>query len=114
MNTGKSSEPVMRFSDFKKPWETKPIERVLERRSTAVAVEPDTQYTQIGMRSHGKGIFHKDPVSGKSLGNKRVFWVHPECLVLNIVFAWEQAVGKTTERENGLIASHRFPMYAPK
>lgn len=33
---------------------------------------------------------------------------------MNIVFAWERAVAKTTEKENGMIASHRFPMYKPK
>ena len=32
---------------------------------------------------------------------------------MNIVFAWEQAVAKTTEKETGMIASHRFPMYSP-
>lgn len=96
------------------PWQTKAVEEILRRRSTAVEVESDATYVQIGLRSHGKGIFHKQSVTGKSLGNKRVFWVQPDYLVLNIVFAWEQAVGKTTESENGLIASHRFPMYEPK
>ena len=114
MSASKTTAPQIRFPEFNDPWETKPIEQILERRSTAVKVEPEKQYTQIGMRSHGKGIFHKKPVTGKSLGNKRVFWIHPDCLVMNIIFAWEQAVGKTTDEEEGLIASHRFPMYAPK
>lgn len=74
----------------------------------------DVQYREIGIRSHAKGIFHKEPVTGKSLGNKSVFWVEPDCFVVNIVFAWEQAVAKTTEAEVGMIASHRFPMYKPK
>lgn len=70
-------------------------------------------YQQIGIRSHGKGIFYKEMVSGKDLGNKRVFWIEANCLILNIVFAWEQAVAKTTESEIGMIASHRFPMFKP-
>ncbi len=114
MNSSETIEPPIRFPEFKEPWETRPIAHILKRCSTAVELEPETQYTQIGLRSHGKGIFYKKPVTGKSLGNKRVFWIQPGCLALNIVFAWEQAVGKTTERERGLIASHRFPMYAPK
>lgn len=69
---------------------------------------------ELSVRSHGKGIFHKDEVTGKELGNKRVFWVEPNCFVVNIVFAWERAVAKTTDNENGMIASHRFPMYRPK
>lgn len=32
---------------------------------------------------------------------------------MNIVFAWEQAIGKTTENEIGMIGSHRFPMFRP-
>ncbi|MDB4537417.1 restriction endonuclease subunit S [Akkermansiaceae bacterium] len=114
MSASETIEPPIRFPEFTEPWETKPIEGILKRHSTPVDVEAETEYTQIGMRSHGKGIFHKNAVTGKSLGNKRVFWIHPDCLVMNIIFAWEQAVGKTTEREAGLIASHRFPMYAPK
>ena len=30
------------------------------------------------------------------------------------MFAWEQAITKTTENEIGMIGSHRFPMYRPK
>ncbi|WP_019488072.1 hypothetical protein [Kamptonema formosum] len=65
-------------------------------------------YKQIGIRSHGKGIFHKEAVTGRELGNKRVYWVHPNAFVVNIVFAWEQAVALTSSDENGFIASHRF------
>ena len=74
----------------------------------------DKHYAQIGIRSHGKGLFHKESVTGEELGNKAVYWVEPDCFVLNIVFAWEQAIGKTTSAEAGMIASHRFPMYRPK
>jgi type I restriction enzyme S subunit len=87
---------------------------VLDRYSKPVDVNPSHLYTQIGIRSHGKGIFHKEAVSGKSLGNKRVFWIEEDKLILNIVFAWERAITKTTSSEKGMVASHRFPMYQPK
>lgn len=96
-----------------KGWKLAPLGSVLERVVKPVQVEPSREYREIGIRSHGKGAFHKSPVSGASLGDKRVFWVVPNALVLNIVFAWEQAVAITSERENGMIASHRFPMYRP-
>lgn len=86
----------------------------LARVERPVNVVQDKHYTQIGIRSHGKGVFHKEAVTGEELGNKAVYWVDPDCFVLNIVFAWEQAVGKTTSSEAGMIASHRFPMYRPK
>ncbi|MBQ9907518.1 MAG: restriction endonuclease subunit S [Oscillospiraceae bacterium] len=94
-------------------WKTKALGQVLTRVSNAVDVEPEIMYTQIGIRSHGNGLFYKEPVSGEELGNKSVFWIEPDCFILNIVFAWEQAIGKTTEQEVGMIASHRFPMYKP-
>ena len=87
---------------------------ILERVEAPVNVEPDKEYVQIGIRSHGKGLFYKEPVLGKALGNKQVFWIQPNCFILNVVFAWEQAITKTTENEIGMIGSHRFPMYRPK
>ncbi|RLD63093.1 MAG: hypothetical protein DRJ01_04660 [Bacteroidetes bacterium] len=94
-------------------WKTYILKEILQRYSNPVKVESDKLYSQIGIRSHGKGIFHKEPVSGKSLGNKRVFWIEENKLILNIVFAWERAITKTTVKEIGMIASHRFPMYEP-
>jgi len=76
-----------------------------------VNVDLDANYREIGIRSHGKGIFHKLPITGKALGNKRVFWVKSNMFVVNIVFAWEQAVAVTDKNEEGMIASHRFPLY---
>lgn len=94
-------------------WTSMTVGECLKKVEKPVAVEPDKLYTQIGIRSHGKGLFYKEPVTGESLGNKSVFWVEPDCFVLNIVFAWEQAIGKTTENEIGMIGSHRFPMFRP-
>lgn len=94
-------------------WTEYTIGECLERVERPVDVQADEMYTQIGIRSHGKGLFYKEPVNGKSLGNKAVFWIEPDCFVLNIVFAWEQAIGKTTQAEVGMIGSHRFPMYRP-
>lgn len=105
--------PALRFPEFGEPWITDSVDSFVKRVNNPVKVEPDCMYRQIGVRSHGKGIFHKEPVTGKSLGEKRVFWVHPKAFVVNIVFGWEQAVALTSAAENGFIASHRFPMFIP-
>ena len=105
--------PKMRFPEFHEEWKTKKIGSLLSRHLDEVKVRIDEEYTQIGIRSHGKGIFHKEPLMGVELGRKRVFWVKPNLFILNIVFAWEQAVAVTTNSEAGLIASHRFPMFLP-
>jgi type I restriction enzyme S subunit len=92
----------------------KPIGDLLKQVRRPVDVEPNTTYREIGIRSHCKGIFHKPETTGKKIGNKRVFWVEPGCLVFNIIFAWEQAVAMTSDAEAGMIASHRFPMYCSR
>lgn len=73
-----------------------------------VEVREACQYRQIGIRSFGKGTFHKSEVSGLELGTKKVFEVWPGDLLFNIVFAWEGAVAVATESEAGMIGSHRF------
>ena len=95
-------------------WATTTVGEALQRVSRPVKVQPDQEYQQIGIRSHGKGLFDKEHVTGRDLGGKRVFWIEPDCFVVNIVFAWEQAVGRTTKSDKGKIASHRFPIYRPR
>lgn len=106
--------PKLRFSEFDDAWSPVALGQVLDRVSVAVTVDSDETYREIGVRSHGRGVFHKNPILGADLGNKRVFHVVPDALVLNIVFAWEQAVAITSKNDKGYIASHRFPLFVTK
>ncbi len=106
--------PKIRFKSFAAPLGKHKIEDILARFVSPVSVSKIEKYREIGIRSHGKGLFHKDEVSGAELGNKRVFWIKEDAIIFNIVFAWEQAVALTSSKEEGCIASHRFPMYLPK
>ena len=92
-------------------WETTKLRRLLTLVAHDVDVYPERTYQEIGIRSWGRGIFHKDPVTGAQLGDKRVFKLRPGELVLNIVFAWEGAVAIVSENEKDMIASHRFPTF---
>jgi type I restriction enzyme S subunit len=100
--------------DYPGDWAVVELGHLLERVRRPVDVMPDHEYREIGIRSHGKGLFYKEAVTGLDLGNKSVFWIEDDCLIINIIFAWEQAVGITTAREKGMIASHRFPMWRSK
>jgi type I restriction enzyme S subunit len=81
----------------------------LERRQ--VFPQAGKDYREIGIKSFGRGIFHKDPVSADEIGAKRVFAIAPGDLVFSNVFAWEGAVGLASEAESGMIGSHRFMTY---
>jgi type I restriction enzyme S subunit len=83
----------------------------LERRP--VSVDPDAQYQEIGIRSFGRGIFHKDPIDGVDLGSKRVFHIQPGDLVISNVFGWEGAIAVASEAESSKIGSHRFMTFVP-
>ena len=109
------TQPRLRFPEFQSTgvWRTRKVSSLLTRSVSPVSVESEGVYREIGIRSHGKGIFHKEPLLGKELGDKRVFHVEESAFVLNIVFAWEQAVAVTSAAERGMIASHRFPIYKP-
>ena len=87
---------------------------VLQLQRRSINVEPTREYEEIGVRSFGKGIFHKEPVTGAELGSKRVFRIEPGDLVLSNVFAWEGAAAMATTREAGKIGSHRFMTFTPK
>ena len=104
----------MSYKNYPANWRIIELGDLLERVKRPVEVIAHHKYQEIGIRSHGKGLFYKEPVKGSDLGNKSVFWIEVDCLIINIVFAWEQAVGITTTQEKGMIASHRFPMWKPK
>ena len=107
-----SQEAIVRFPEFSEnDYQTYQVSDFLSRHVVPVQLEDDHEYTEIGIRSWGKGVFFKKPTTKADIGNKRVFWLDKDLFVVNIVFAWEQAVAVTTTSEVGKIASHRFPMF---
>ena len=103
-----------RLKGFRGEWRELKLVDILKVAGKPFIPIQDKIYQQIGIRSHTKGIFYKEKVTGQELGNKRVFKIEPNCFVVNIVFAWEHAIAKTSSKEVEMIASHRFPMYKPK
>jgi type I restriction enzyme S subunit len=78
-----------------------------------IPVEPnaDRKYVQIGIRSFGNGIFHRDEVPGDELSKLRYFEVHPNRLIVSNIMAWEGAIALSTESEVGCVGSSRFLSY---
>ena len=78
----------------------------LVRRPIEVSAVSD--YPELGVRSFGKGTFHKPSVSGLELGSKRVFMIEPGDLIFSNVFAWEGAIAVAKPEDKGRVGSHRF------
>lgn len=71
-------------------------------------IKPDQAYPELGIRSFGRGTFHKPGISGAELGTKRLFRIEPGDLVFSNVFAWEGAIAVASSADAGRFGSHRF------
>ena len=69
---------------------------------------PDQTYPELGIRSFGRGTFHKPALSGAEVGTKRLFRIEPGDLVFSNVFAWEGAIAVASSADAGRFGSHRF------
>lgn len=78
-----------------------------------VTIDPDGSYPELGVRSFGKGTFHKPALPGIEVGTKKLFTVAADDLVFNIVFAWEGAVAVASSGDAGRVGSHRFLTCVP-
>jgi type I restriction enzyme S subunit len=78
-----------------------------------VVIDPDASYPELGVRSFGKGTFHKPSLPGIEVGTKKLFYVEAGDLVFNIVFAWEGSVAVATGKDAGRVGSHRFLTCVP-
>jgi len=76
-----------------------------------VQVDPRKKYEEIGIYSFGKGIFHKPPLDGSEIGNKKMVMIKDGDLIFNLTFAWEGAVAIASSREDGMYGSERYLTY---
>lgn len=74
----------------------------------SVVTDPEEIYPELGIRSFGKGTFHKVALTGIEVGSKRLYRIEPGDLIFNNVFAWEGAVAVARPEDAGRFGSHRF------
>jgi type I restriction enzyme S subunit len=79
-----------------------------------VEIDPSATYPELGIRSFGKGTFHKPALSGVDIGTKRIFQIEPGDLLFSNVFAWEGAIAVATPEDAGRYGSHRFISCVPQ
>lgn len=94
--------------------EWKPLFTVAPQVRRPVNVRAGQSYPELGIRSFGKGTFHKPAITAEQLGSKRLFHIHPGDLIFNNVFAWECAVAVVKPEDAGRVGSHRFITCVPK
>ncbi len=73
-----------------------------------VEIDLDGEYHELGVRSFGKGTFHKPLLNGIDVGTKKLYQIHAGDLVFSNVFAWEGAIAVAKPEDTGRVGSHRF------
>jgi type I restriction enzyme S subunit len=77
------------------------------------SIDLNGSYPELGIRSFGKGTFHKTALSGGDVGTKRLFSIEPGDLLFSNVFAWEGAIAIAQTEDAGRFGSHRFITCVP-
>ncbi|PID87565.1 hypothetical protein CSB07_01200 [Candidatus Gracilibacteria bacterium] len=102
-----------RLPGFTEEWNELPLSKCLNYEPRGIP-KPTENYLSLGIRSHGKGIFHKPNSNPKDIAMEELFVVKEHDLVINITFAWEQAIAIASKEDEGGLVSHRFPTYTFK
>ncbi len=73
-----------------------------------VVLDENALYPELGIRSFGKGTFHKPALTGLEVGTKTLYQVKSGDLIFSNVFAWEGAIAVVKDEDDNRFGSHRF------
>lgn len=99
---------ALRFRDAIADAPMRPMAEVAPLVRREQTIDLDCSYPELGIRSFGKGTFHKPPLSGSEVGTKRLYRIEPGDLLFSNVFAWEGAIAIAQPADTGRFGSHRF------
>jgi type I restriction enzyme S subunit len=99
---------ALRFRDAIAGAPLRPMAEVAPLVRREQTIDLNGSYPELGIRSFGKGTFHKPPLSGSDVGTKRLYRIEPGDLLFSNVFAWEGAIAIAQPQDAGRFGSHRF------
>ena len=99
---------ALRFHDAIAAAPRQPMAKVAPLVRREQSIDLNGSYPELGVRSFGKGTFHKPPLSGGDVGTKRLYRIKPGDLLFSNVFAWEGAIAIAQSEDSGRFGSHRF------
>lgn len=99
---------ALRFRDVIAGAPMRPMAEVAPLVRREQSIDLNGSYPELGIRSFGKGTFHKPALSGGEVGTKRLYRIEPGDLLFSNVFAWEGAIAIALQKDAGRFGSHRF------
>ena len=103
--------PSLRFSDYSEPWAAHKLGDLVTRYDQRVPT-PTDDYVRLGVRSFARGTFLEKVSADQAIGETELRKVGVDNLIVNIVFAWEQAIAITSSEDTVALVSHRFPQFS--
>lgn len=93
---------------LKKKAEWMPLSAVAPLVRRPVNVNIEHAYPELGIRSFGRGTFHKPDLAGAAVGTKKLYTIKTGDLLFSNVFAWEGAIAVARPEDDGRVGSHRY------
>ena len=91
----------------------RPIAEVAPLVRRPVEIEPDQSYPELGVRSFGRGTFHKPALVGSQLTWQKLFLIQKGDLVISNIKAWEGAFAVAKPEDHNRVGSHRYLTCVP-
>ncbi|MDQ7777821.1 MAG: hypothetical protein Q4615_19110 [Paracoccus aminovorans] len=91
----------------------RPMSEVAPLIRRPVEIQPDGAYPELGVRSFGRGTFHKSVLRGGDLSWQKLFGIEKGDLVFSNIKAWEGAFAVAGDDDHGRVGSHRYLTCVP-
>jgi type I restriction enzyme S subunit len=91
----------------------RPMSEVAPLVRRPVEIDLDGTYPELGVRSFGRGTFHKPDLIGAELSWQKPFLVQEGDLVFSNIKAWEGAFAVAGPDDHGRVGSHRYLTCVP-
>lgn len=99
---------ALRFRDAIAGAPLRPMADVAPLVRREVTIDPEKNYTELGVRSFYKGAFHRRTVPGSDFSWQDLYRVHAGDLIFSNIMAWEQAVAIAQTQDDGCVGNHRM------
>lgn len=73
-----------------------------------IEIVPDEEYTEIGVKSFYRGVFHRRRQAGLEFSWQKLFRIERGDLIFSNLMAWEQAIAVAGPNDHGCVGNHRM------
>lgn len=99
---------ALRFRDVITDAPPRPMAEMAPLVRRDVAIDPEKNYTELGVRSFYKGAFHRRTVPGSDFSWQDLYRVQTGDLIFSNIMAWEQAIAIAQPEDDGCVGNHRM------